>query len=96
MWYLVASSEKDIKCRKGQAWGTFWKMEKIFKSPAVDINTKVRIFQAPVRKYAFNKPSEKLGSTKQGRKAIDFTSYIADIINNNTNLTAQEIEAAWS
>ena len=43
---LVASSEKDIKCRKGQAWGAFWKMEKLWKSSVVDIRTKIRIFQA--------------------------------------------------
>ncbi len=24
----LVSPEKDIKCRKGQAWGAFWKMEK--------------------------------------------------------------------
>ena len=170
---LVASSEKDIKCRKGQAWGAFWKMEKLWKSSIVDIRTKIRIFQAsvisillygsetwlipkylmdsldsfatscyrimlnikridhvtnveiykrtnqlplsdkikrrqltwvghilrrhieePVRKYALYQPSEQLGSSKRGRKATDFTTYIADIINTSTHLTAQEIEGA--
>ncbi len=44
--------------------------------------------------YALYKPSEQFGSTKRGGKAIDFTSYFADIINTNTHLTAQEIEGA--
>ncbi len=41
-----------------------------------------------LRKYA------QLGSTKRGRKAKYFASYIAEIISINTKLTAQEIEGA--
>ena len=29
---MVASSETDIRARKGQAWGAFWKMKDIFRS----------------------------------------------------------------
>jgi hypothetical protein len=40
-----------------------------------------RDIEEPVRKYALYKPSEQLSSTKRGRKAIDFTTYVANIIN---------------
>ena len=39
-----------------------------------------RHIEEPVRKYALYQPSEQLGSSKRGRKATDFTTYIADII----------------
>ena len=29
---MMLSSETDIKIRKGQAWGAFWKMKDIWKS----------------------------------------------------------------
>ena len=40
------SSEKDFKCRKGQAWGAFWKLEDIWKSKTTPVKLKIRIFQA--------------------------------------------------
>ena len=43
---LVASSKKDIKIRKGQAWGAFWKMKQIWKANNISIDTKVRLFKS--------------------------------------------------
>ena len=42
----MSSSEKDFKCRKGQAWSAFWKLEKIWNSQKISIELKIRIFQA--------------------------------------------------
>jgi hypothetical protein len=42
----IASSELDIKTRKGQAWGAFWKMKDVFKSKTVPLGLKIRIFEA--------------------------------------------------
>ena len=54
-----------------------------------------RHIEESLRKYALYQPSEQLGSSKQGRKATDFTTHIiANIINTITHLTAQEIERA--
>ena len=43
-----------------------------------------RHIEEPVRKYPLYQPSEQLGSSKLERKATDFTTYIADIINTST------------
>jgi hypothetical protein len=42
---MKASSESDIKIRKGQAWAAFWKMKDVFRSPIVKTKLKVNIFQ---------------------------------------------------
>jgi len=42
----MVSSEKDFKCRKGQAWGAFWKLENIWKSKTTSLKLKIRIFKA--------------------------------------------------
>jgi hypothetical protein len=42
----VASSEADIRTRKGQAWGAFWKMKDVFRSKSLRIGLKMKIFKA--------------------------------------------------
>ncbi|CAF0980581.1 unnamed protein product [Brachionus calyciflorus] len=42
----MSSSEKDMKCRKGQAWSAFRSLEKIWTSKTTSIELKIRIFQA--------------------------------------------------
>ena len=42
---LMASCETDMKTRKGQAWGAFWKMKNIWFSKSISISMKVRLFQ---------------------------------------------------
>ena len=41
---LMASSYKDLLRRKALAWSTFWKLERIWRSQIITIETKVRIF----------------------------------------------------
>ena len=41
---LMASSYKDLLRRKALAWSTFWKLERIWRSHIITIETKVRIF----------------------------------------------------
>ena len=43
---MVASSETDIRARKGQAWGALWKMKDIFRSKTIPIRLKTDIWQA--------------------------------------------------
>ena len=43
---MMASSDTDLKNRKGQAWGAFWKLKNIWISKSTPINLKVRVFQA--------------------------------------------------
>ena len=42
----IASSEIDIRARKGQAWGAFWKMKDVFCSKSLPIRLKTNIFEA--------------------------------------------------
>ena len=42
----MSSSEKDMKCRKGQAWLAFRRLEKIWNSKTTSIELKIKIFQA--------------------------------------------------
>jgi hypothetical protein len=42
----ITDLKKEIKNRKGQAWGNFWKLGKIWKSPDIDQMTKIRIANA--------------------------------------------------
>ena len=42
----MALSQKDIKIRKGQAWGAFWKMKQIWKANNISIHTKNRLFKS--------------------------------------------------
>ena len=42
----IASSEADIRIRKGQAWGAFWKMKYVFLSKSLRIGLKMKIFKA--------------------------------------------------
>ncbi|CAM4681115.1 unnamed protein product [Leuciscus chuanchicus] len=42
----IASSEADIRARKGQAWGAFWKMKNVFLSKTLPIKLKLNIFEA--------------------------------------------------
>ena len=41
---MVLSSETDIRLRKRQAWGAFWKMKSIFRSKSLPIGIKIQIF----------------------------------------------------
>ena len=41
---MMLSSETDIKIRKGQAWGAFWKMKDIWKSIKISLILKINIF----------------------------------------------------
>ena len=43
---MMLSSETDIKIRKGQAWGAFWKMKDIWKSIKISLTLKINIFKA--------------------------------------------------
>ena len=43
---MMSCSEKDFKNRIGQAWGAFWKLEKIWKSKTTSTKMKINIFQA--------------------------------------------------
>ena len=43
---MVVDSSNDLKIRKAQAWGAFWKLKDIWKSKSISIKTKIRIFQA--------------------------------------------------
>ena len=40
----IASTGKDIKCRKGKAWSAFWKLDRVRKSPA-SLQQKVQLFK---------------------------------------------------
>ena len=42
----IASTESDVRIRKGQAWGAFWKMKDVFRSKSVPTSLKVNIFEA--------------------------------------------------
>ena len=42
----MSSSEKDMKCRKGQAWSAFRSLEKIWTPRSTSIELKIRIYQA--------------------------------------------------
>ena len=41
---MVASGSSDLKRRKLLAWGAFWKLEQLWKSPHISIATKVKLF----------------------------------------------------
>ncbi len=41
---MIASSETDIKTRKGLAWAAFWKLKNIFQSKTLSYNLKKKIF----------------------------------------------------
>ena len=41
---MMASGRSDLKRRKSLAWCAFWKLERIWKSPQIPIETKVRLF----------------------------------------------------
>ena len=41
----IPSTGKDIKCRKGRAWSAFWKLDRVWKSPA-SLQQKVQHFKA--------------------------------------------------
>ena len=43
---MMASGETDLKNRKGQAWGAFWKLTNIWFSKTTPFCLKFRIFQA--------------------------------------------------
>ena len=59
-----------MQCRKGQAWGAFWKLEKIWRSKTIKIETKVRIFQAAVISILLY-GSETWVITNQQMKSLD-------------------------
>ena len=40
---MVVSSESDIRARKGQAWGAFWKIKDIYRSKTIPIRLKTDI-----------------------------------------------------
>ncbi len=44
----IASSEIDIRARKGLAWRAFWKMKDVFCSKTLPIRLKINIFEAAV------------------------------------------------
>ena len=39
----IASTGKDIKYREGKAWNVFWKLDRVWKSPA-SLQQKVQLF----------------------------------------------------
>lgn len=43
---LVATTLKDIKTRKGQAWSAFWKLKNIWLADKIPISLKIRLFEA--------------------------------------------------
>ena len=43
---MMLSSETDLKVRKGQAWGAFWKMKDICKSTKINLTLKLNIYKA--------------------------------------------------
>lgn len=43
---MMLSCETDIKIRKGQAWGAFWKMKSIWHSSSIPTKLKINIFNA--------------------------------------------------
>ena len=45
---MIASTNSDIRTSKGQAWGAFWKMKRVFKSKIVPLPLKINIFKAAV------------------------------------------------
>ena len=67
---LMSSSANDMQCRKGQAWGAFWKLEKIWRSKSIQIRTKVRIFQAAIISILLY-GSETWVITKEQMKSLD-------------------------
>ena len=86
----IASSESDIRIRKGQAWGAFWKMKDVFRSKTVRLALKIHIFEAACvfillygceswiinQKFrdSLNSFATKCYRTKLGIKRIDKTS----------------------
>ena len=170
---MMASGETDLKNRKGQAWGAFWKLTNIWFSKSTPFKLKFRIFQAscvsillygsetwilsekirksldsfatncyrimlgikhtdrisneevykrtgqiplsdkvirrqltwighmlrretdePIRIYGLYEPKRELGTTKRGRPAESYASYIAGLISKAVKLSSKEIEAA--
>jgi hypothetical protein len=43
---MMSSSVTDFKCRRGQAWSTFWNMKHIWRSKALPLKLKLDIFQS--------------------------------------------------
>ena len=44
--FPIASTEKEIKCQKGKAWSTFWKLDRVWKS-SVSLQQKIQLFFHP-------------------------------------------------
>ena len=45
---MIVSTDSDIRTRKGQAWGAFWKIKSQSKSKIVPLPLKINIFKAAV------------------------------------------------
>ena len=43
----IASTDHDIQCRKGKAWGAFWKLNRVWQSTA-PMTLKMDIFKSSV------------------------------------------------
>ena len=43
----IASTDHDIQCRKGKAWGAFWKLKRVWQSTA-PMALKMDIFKSSV------------------------------------------------
>jgi len=67
---MMASSERDMRIRKGQAWGAFWKLEKIWKANEIPIELKINIFKSSVLTILLY-GSETWIINKQENKALD-------------------------
>ena len=48
----------------------------------------------PIRIYGLYEPKRELGTTKRGRPAESYASYIAGLISKAVKLSSEEIEAA--
>ena len=67
---MVASTDNDIKVRKGQAWAAFWKLKNIWQANNISIDIKLRLFQASCLSILLY-GSETWTITEYHRKTLD-------------------------
>ena len=84
----MLSSETDLKVRKGQAWGAFWKMTDIWKSTKTNLNLKINIYKASGLSILLNDCESWIITQKL---ASNLNSFATDCYRMMQNIKWQEI-----
>jgi len=50
---MIASPVEDLKRRRGLAWTVFWRLESVWRSPTLSLQTKLRLFDSLVISIMF-------------------------------------------